>query len=275
MNKKTISTVAATILVAGLFVGCGSSSSDKGTTPKPETVTKKITVIDSPVQGAQVSVKGAKAGKKAEPTKADGTTEVEYEKSIENPLFISEGGKTAAGIEAPTMQSKGDVINPYTTMDVAGKDISGSFKLSDEQKKHAMGNYSTVQDTEFAKATVAIASLIRCMPVVDVAAPQRAANDNATKVADIVKEAVKNAANPASVIATLGTADTPAKTILAEIANISNASGQTVADIEQALQASGKTQCDTADSGNNNGNDGSVKEDSPINEQGFADPFGG
>lgn len=255
MNKMfKLSSVVAALVVSGMLVGCGSSSNDGGENPNPgpnpdpkpvvETVEKTVTVIDSAVKNATVSVKGSKIA--GVPSGANGKATVKYEKSITEPVFVSIGGKTASGLQAPNMQSKGDVINPYTTMTVAGKDVAASLGLTDAQKAHISGDYSAVQDTDFAKATVALSRLLACQPVVRGA-------DNATAIASVLEGAA--GATTAAKISQLSTENTPAKSMLAQIATITDA-GKTVAEVEQALKDSGKVDCDTTTGGDTGGNTG-------------------
>lgn len=236
MNKMfKISSVAAALVLGGLLTGCGSSSNDGGST------TAEVTVVDSIVKGATVKVLGSEAGKDGNVTDGNGTTTVTYDVKISNPVFYAdEGGDTAGGLKSPKMYSNviNDgkvVINPYTTLKVAQPAAFDKLPLSAAQKEQAVTDYSAVKDTEFAKATVALASMLRCTPIDAEKVVSRGA-DNATNVATAIEDASNNDANITAFVAKLGTdANTKAQSAIQAINNLPNDVNQTVEQIEKAL----------------------------------------
>lgn len=239
MNKMfKISSVAAALVLGGLLTGCGSSSNDGGSIDVNKTA--EVKVVDSLVTGAKVRVIGSVAGKEGGDTNSSGIATITYDGNISSPVFYAdEGGDTAGGLKSPKMYSNviNDgkvVINPYTTLKVAQPAAFDKLPLSAAQKEDALKDYSATKDTEFAKATVALASMLRCTPIDAENVVSRGA-DNATQIAGTIDSAATNAdGNLSKFVAELKTATNTINAITA-IDGLPNDVNKTVQDIEVAL----------------------------------------
>lgn len=238
MKNKTLSIVAASLLVAGLFVGCGSSSSGEapkdGSDSKDKLVTKTITVIDGYVKGSTVSAVGSTKGKPGT-TDEKGMAEVSYEDSLKDPVFVAKGGETSTGLKVGTLKTKagGNVANQFTTSPGA----FAAFKLDDNLKAQAEGDFIKAgidkTNADFAKAAVLLARMQYC------AENPAKSNDNATLAAvqaELTK-AAEGAADTAAVVKALSEGEGAGKSIAKAImdANASVLAGGVEA-LEEAIK---------------------------------------
>ena len=172
MNKTfKLSAVAASLLLSGVLVGCGSSSSSSagdGVTPPDDTVTTRtITVVDGYVGGANVSLLATGVSAVA----VDGDLGKYTIDASTSALLMSVGGTIdingngiidAGEPKAPIMYSVAgsDVINPFTTfMALTGKseaEIIAIFKLDEDTDLKADFTEAVKEQPALGKAAVAL-----------------------------------------------------------------------------------------------------------------------
>lgn len=250
MNKAfKLSSIVAALLLSGMLVGCGNSSSgsntpnpDPGPTPnpdpdpdpKPETKTAKVLVVDGVVVGATVTVKGS--DKTNPPTDGKGETNVTYEKSIQNVVIMSTGGKSN-DLPAPDMKAAlaegTTVVNPFTTLKQDGKDVAdilGKFKVTGVTAEQATGNYTSVENASFAKATVTLGRMLYCAQQ-----PASAVDNATTAVTGDLETAAQGATDTAAVLTSLK-ANAKYGVAAEQIASVADENASTVDKLEQALK---------------------------------------
>lgn len=274
MNKAfKLSSIVAALLVSGMLVGCGNSSSgsntpnpDPGPTPNPdpETKTAKVLVVDGVVVGATVTVQGS--DKTNPKTNGNGETDVTYEKSIQNVVIMSKGG-TSNDLPAPDMKAAlaegTTVVNPFTSLKQDGKDVAdilGKFKVTGVTAEQATGNYTSVENASFAKATVTLGRMLYCAQQ-----PASAVDNATTAVTGDLETAAQGATDTAAVLTSLK-ANAKYGVAAEQIASVADENASTVDKLEQAL----KTKLTTA-----NAYGCKAVEGTPPNEDPNEDPNSG